>query len=314
MKIYYIGHWSKQEPLVWFRKAFASLGEYIEDNWAEASEKYGTAAYNAHILNRANHFQPDVVFCHIMTEGILYHSTIKSLQAFTINWTGDVRHPLPRFYTDSGKHFNLTLFTNLTDVKEARRHKITADYWQVFADASVYKPHGPQNKKWDIAFMGNNYAGTFPLGPLRLRLATELRKAFGESFGLFGTGYKDEQAVSTMYNHAECAAIYRGCKIAINLSHYNYGRYSSDRIFRIMNTGAFCLTHHYKDIEEDFIPGVHLDTWHTIPELEEKTRYYLSHDKQRQKIADAGLRHIQKNHSADKRMKELKVLIKQYSV
>ena len=88
---------------------------------------------------------------------------------------------------------------------------------------------------------------------------------------------------------------YRQCKIAINLSHFNYNRYSSDRLFRILGSGAFCLTHYYPEIEKDFELGKELVTFYDLDDLVAKINYYLWHMEQRQAIAKAGCTKAQNN-------------------
>ena len=64
------------------------------------------------------------------------------------------------------------------------------------------------------------------------------------------------------------------------------------RIFDILSAGGFCLTNWQNELGEELIPGVHLDTWGSLDELDEKCAWYLSHEKERQEIAAEGLRFV----------------------
>lgn len=314
MKLYYIGIFDDNEPQHGLRRALSTFGVYIEDSWPQGIIKMGKPAFWRYVQGRAAALKPDVIFFQLQTPDTLPIEILKKLPGFKINWTGDVRHPLPNWYIDSGKYFDLTLFSNYTDVKDARKKHIAADYLQTSADEHWYNANGPKHLKGPaIIYMGNHYPGSFPLSRLRYDMCKRLKDVYGTHFGIYGANMDELGAVNTMFNHQYCAALYRNSKIAINLSHYNYERYSSDRMYRIMLTGAFCLSHHYKAIEKDFEPGVHLDTWKTLDELQNKIEYYLGHEKERQKIAAAGLKHILKFHTWAYRMKELKELIKKYT-
>ena len=74
-------------------------------------------------------------------------------------------------------------------------------------------------------------------------------------------------------------------------------RYSSDRIFRAMGSGAFYLAHYYPGIEKDFTIGEHLDVWHDIDELEEKIAHYLTRPEEAAKIAFNGMELVHTKHT-----------------
>ena len=54
--------------------------------------------------------------------------------------------------------------------------------------------------------------------------------------------------------------------------------------------------HHTKDIEKEFTPGVHLDTFKTEDEMIEKISFYLDDDNLRTKIAQSGKELVQSKH------------------
>jgi spore maturation protein CgeB len=84
------------------------------------------------------------------------------------------------------------------------------------------------------------------------------------------------------------AAHYRGAKIAINISHFNYDQYSSDRLVRILGTGTMCLSKYFINAEKRFEDGKHLRFWNTFEELENLIKYYLENEEERKHIAKRG--------------------------
>jgi spore maturation protein CgeB len=250
-----------------------------------------TDALQYDILKAAEELNPDYVFMHTHSGDALSMETIKklSVKSKVINWTGDVRYPLPQHYIDIGKEIFLTLFSNVNDVEAARKHKVNADFLQVGFDDVAFSPMGHTNTSYPpILFLGSNYAHNikFPLTELRQQMVDRLKREYGQFFGVYGHGWAE--ANGNINTFQEEGAAYRSCKIAINLSHFDYKRYSSDRLFRIMGSGAFCLTHNYPEIEKDFEVGKELVVWKNLDDLVATINYYLNNPVARNEIALAG--------------------------
>lgn len=119
-----------------------------------------------------------------------------------------------------------------------------------------------------------------------------------------------EQALDTMFKEFpnfdygqalfEAAAIrYGNSKICFNIS------MADDlimRVFEVMGTGSFLLTNWIPTIEEVFEDGKHLVLYKTLDEAIDKAKYYLKHDDEREKIAQAGYAEVMKNHTFQNRI------------
>jgi len=67
-----------------------------------------------------------------------------------------------------------------------------------------------------------------------------------------------------------------------------------------MASGSLLLTNEPEDFKYlGFKPGIHCETWSSLQELKEKIVYYTIHDAERNKIATAGRRFVQKNYSTE---------------
>ena len=289
--------------------AMAKLGKYYFLNWPQVKENSDVYELRKQIIAASVNMNTDLVFFQIQSHDIIDINTVKQLKGFVINWTGDVRSPIPKWYFDIGRHINLTAYSNETDVKITTNAGIPAAYLQTGFDDVIFNPEGAKNEAHEIVFLGNNYTGTFPLSNLRAKMVQFLVNNFGERFKMFGGNWNYPNAGNLMGNEQGEAAVYRGCKIAINVSHFDYERYSSDRIFRIMGSGAFCLTKWYPGIEIDFKDGVHLKVWKDFEELKKLINYYLIHEEERKQIAAAGCQYVRTYCTWDQRMLELKQLI-----
>lgn len=240
--------------------------------------------------------KPEIVFMHLQCGDVVNLDLLHymSQSSITISWTGDVRHPIPEHYIATGKHINITLFTNYNDVVDAKNQGIEADFLQVGYDDNSFIPSNHNAYDRDIVFLGSNYNNIFPLSNQRFKMVEYLRNLYGKRFEVFGSGWHGYESGSIKCYEKECYT-YQRSKIAINLSHFNYSRYSSDRMFRLMGSGAFCLSHSYPDIEQDFKIGKDLDVWHNLDDLTKKIDYYLHNDHQRIEIAKTGCEHVRNN-------------------
>lgn len=287
------------------RDALTELGDVIYYDWSGRNK-----SFNFDIRALVDKHQPDIVFLQLQTPGVISREAAKyiSSKSFVINWTGDVRHPLPSWFKEIGPYC-LSLFTNMNDVEEMRRLGFKSDYLQIGFPEKIFTPKGEKKVCPEIIFMAN-YTRGFPMSNYRLQIVEKLKARYGKRFAVYGNGWGN--GYHAVPDQHEEARFYRGCKIAINLSHFNYKRYSSDRIFRLMGAGAFCLSHHYPEIETEFTPGVHLDVWRDENHLIEKIEHYLSNDSERKKIAKAGCDHVHNNYKWANRINELAELISEY--
>lgn len=303
-KILHICLMNKIEPLA-MKRSLKKLGKYKCFNWIQERDKHGVEEMRKKLIELSEKFNPDITFMQIQGGGVVDAATASQLKGYIVNWTGDVRAPLPQWYKEIGKNVNITCFSNTTNVEEMKKEGYNVDFIQVAYDERIFTPKGI---KWDvpeIVFMANNYNNLFPLSKLRYDIAHKLKGHFGQRFMLCGTGW-DVDAVNLNLQLEKEAMVYRSCKIAINANHFDYKRFTSDRMFRIMGSGAFCLTKWYPDYEKDFIDGVHLRIFHNLDEMVYLINYYLEHEEERKKIAEAGYKYVRENFTWDSIIPHLK--------
>ena len=87
-------------------------------------------------------------------------------------------------------------------------------------------------------------------------------------------------------NYFELPGVYAAAKI--NINHHNspmsYG-YLNQRDTAITGSGGFMLTDHVEGIDEIFATGSEIDTWKTLEELQDKAKWWLAHDREREQAA-----------------------------
>lgn len=227
----------------------------------------------------------DIVFLQTQDKGISKETLLhlKSTGAFIVNWTGDARDQTPPYCFDYAQVVDLTCFSNMRDVAFMRDMGYKAEFFQIGYDPAIYYPDAAVEKDIDIVFMGNNY-GHFPLSSLRIEMVRELKRVYGDRFKAYGIGQPDGNFMGNQQGEAD---IYRRAKIGINLSHYNYERYTSDRMFRMLGSGIAVLSHGYTSIYDDF--NTHeIGVWLNFNDLKEKIDHYLANEPARKMVADLG--------------------------
>ena len=265
-----------------------------EDRWISKELKNRTiyAEINPHrpddeIRKLFDSHKPELVFMQIQQENVIDLGLIKymSKKAVLINWSGDVRDPLPSWFYDFDPYC-ATCFSNMRDVKE-----INGEYLQIGIDPEIFKSYSDRWKNTDIVFMGNR-SMCFPLSSYRIQ-AVDFLKANYNNFKVYGSWTNADG--NLMNDQYEESKVYSGSAIAISISHFNIERYFSDRLLRAMGSGCFTLSHHYEGIEQDFEVGKHLETFKDFDELKEKIDYYLVNENERTKIASDGYYHVHEN-------------------
>jgi spore maturation protein CgeB len=290
MRIFHLGLCVGPPPFDSMRKAFlANSTEYIELSTGEKD-------VNQKAIAMARAFKPDIVFMQIQAPNIIYIDTVVQLKktgAFVVNWNGDIRATTPQWMIEMSNHVDKTLFSNYRDVFNVEN----GGYLEIGYDPEIYKPEGEALKLKEIGFFGNNYGSAmFPLSRMRIEMNNLLSRHFNGRYGVYGNNWHNG---SGNFNHsqAEEAKAYRGIKIGINLSHFDEPKYTSDRIYRIMGSGCFCLAKQYAEMP--FIDGEHLRVWKTFPELIGLINYYLENENERKQIAKQGNDFVKENYTFD---------------
>lgn len=94
-------------------------------------------------------------------------------------------------------------------------------------------------------------------------------------------------------------------KININITLPSIETGMPQRILDIMGSGGFVLTNYQAEIEDYFQIGKDIEVFRDVDELLAKTSYYLSHEKERLRIAMNGYQKIRDNFSYTHRLKQM---------
>lgn len=270
-----------------------------------------------YVLEVITNIRPNFVFMQIQHSGVIDYEDAWYINQIAplISWSGDVRNDTD-WHELMGKAGVLTLLNNDEDIEKLRGLGYKADYLQVSFHTDIHNPKNrADNKQGKIVFLGTNYGvNAYPLSSERIDLCIALRSEFGDDFAVYGRNWEQVGIPAFPIPSHSSSLTYSAYDIAINHSHYQRSRYSSDRLFYILGSGTFCLSQWYPRIEEEFIDGKHLVIYKDIPDLIKKCKYWLHPDNsdRRNQIAKAGCEYVHNECTWNHRIKDLIHIINKY--
>ena len=220
MRLLHIGIFTENEPQISLRQALKNNSEfYVEYNFASLSKQEISDV----MLHNVNHNNVDVIFLQIQTPDILNINVLKELKERKIkvfNFSGDVRSPLPHWYLDVAPYC-YTLFTNENDINTIKSNGFDCEFFQVGYNECFYNTNGHVIDEAQIVFFGNNYTDCYPLSNFRYEIVNMLHRVYPDRFKAYG-GNWNIPSRDMNFKQMEEGSIYRGAKLGINISHFNY--------------------------------------------------------------------------------------------
>jgi len=288
--------------------AFTELGfEYHSINWQHIRFNSGVEIMRSFIVQEAKRINPHIIFCHIQNSEAFDIQTWKDLSEVgrVINYTFDVRYASEiNWMYEAAPHIYHTFFACSEDVRNCKVIGIdNVSHMHSSCDMDLYKSLGKDIYAFDIVFCGNRYDNTnlnFPLAEERQQMIEFLSQNYPLTFMPYGLGQK-----GGIIPGGTEVNVYNFSRISINQNNFNLHDYTSDRIWRIMSSGCFCLTKYFPGIEKLFDKEVHLDWWNDFDELKLLIDFYLENQSERKSIAKAGMDHVRQNHTWTKRFSKL---------
>lgn len=294
-------------------KGFVENGyEYKAVFWQHERFNLGLEGMRKKCVELAKAMKPTIIFSHIQNGEAFDIETWDELQkhGFVINYSFDVRSKEKmQWMYDVAPHIGYTFFGCQEDIVRCLSLGIkNISHIHSSCDMDLYKPKDQKvNHAFDIVFCGNRYDNSnleFPLAQERQEMILFLQNNYGDKFKAYGLGQE-----GGMIRPEVEANVYNFSKIAINQNNFYLTNYSSDRLWRIMSSGTFCLTKYFPGIEQIFQKEVHLDWWHDFDEMKALIDFYLSNDEERDSIAAAGCKLVRGNHRWADRISDMERII-----
>lgn len=121
----------------------------------------------------------------------------------------------------------------------------------------------------------------------------------------------DTSALKNVHTHGgaqtltEMPKIFHLSKINLNMTIKPIQTGLPLRIFDILGCGGFLMTNYQSELPEYFDIGVDLEAYSSMEELVDKCSYYLTHEDERQKIAENGFQKVDSLHTYPHRIMEM---------
>jgi spore maturation protein CgeB len=99
--------------------------------------------------------------------------------------------------------------------------------------------------------------------------------------------------------------VFRLSKININITLKTIKTGIPLRVFDVMGAGGFLLTNYQEDLLEYFEDGTDLVIYESVADLQNKVKYYLEHEDERQQIAYNGYNKVKELHNYNVRLNDI---------
>jgi spore maturation protein CgeB len=86
----------------------------------------------------------------------------------------------------------------------------------------------------------------------------------------------------------KAALLFTATKVNLNINSWATDSGPNLRVFDVLACRSCLLTEYVEELEELFSIGVEIDTFHSVDELRDKAKFYLSHDSAREKMGVRG--------------------------
>lgn len=297
------------------QKAFETHFDCITYDWLKRSQVLKSKEdAQLEFLEILKEKRPDYTFVQLQNPDNMSVEMIREFSKYTkvINWSGDIRTTKAWYdwFEAIGKEIYLSTFSNMTDVELMTARGVRSDYLQVGYDTHWYYP-GEAAPGPEIVMSAHNY-GAFQLSKYRQQVAVALRDEFKDRFKLYGGGWEKFGFKCKITNCEEEANAYRSAKIGISVSNFQFKRYHSDRLSRIMGCQCLPMSHDYVGLELDYQDKENIVVFRSINELILECHYYLQNDEIRKQIAQNAYHKAITECTWDSRCKELIQLIEKW--
>ena len=217
---------------------------------------------------------------------------------------GQIAAPLPQQQTYNGYDLMISSLPNYVD--DFRRQGLRSELSRLAFEPSVIDILGAGSPKYGATFVGSfTSVHRDRTDLLEFLCKAEAVDVWGENFQRIPRG----SAILPRHHGKawgiEMFRILRDSRIAVNHHIGIAGEYANNmRLFEATGVGAMLLTDEKVNLGEMFEVDREVVTYRTHEECLEKIRYYLSHDRERQAIAEAGQKRTLSDHTYRNRLAE----------
>lgn len=262
------------------------------------------------LIAQIKKIKPDVVLIHDLS--LLNKWQLQEIKENCKLLVGQIASALPPRENLIEYNLLLSSFPHFVDL--FRKRGIKSEYFRIGFEKRVYEKIKKQPKLFDVSFIGS-------FSPYH-RTATKIIEDLSSKMkiNIWGRGLNFLSPFSPIrkYYHGEVwgADMYKTIaqsKIVLNRHSDLSSVYANNmRLFETTGMGSMLITDKKENMKDFFEEGKEVITYSKAEDLQEKINYYLNNNKEREKIAIAGMKRTHAEHTYFERMKELSIILKKY--
>lgn len=301
-------------PIIWHElthciaRAFEQEGHEVRVvDWRRYQKDQHRHKVEPYCIEQAIDFKPDLAFCQFQAPGYIgpkFLRTLSDMGCFSVNWCGDVRSPMPEWYSDLAPYFSVTSFTNWPDVHQIAVNGSRSEFLQIGYDERLYfDADGPRS---GCVFIGNNYGGyKYAQSGTRRDMVDALHRALGDSFSVYGMSWEDYGG--HYVREPGDADILRSSLVAVGMDHFFIPGFASDRLLRATACGCAVVQWHYDGIEEEH---PHVIAVRSITEMVHEVKRLLNTPEEARRLGRLNAQNTLRNHRWNERVKTIESWMK----
>jgi spore maturation protein CgeB len=256
---------------------------------------------------------------------------IKSMGIKTINWYCNASYQLD-LVSQISPHYDICLVPEKFRIDDYKKLGANPIYCQEAANPNIYKPYNLK-QEFDVTFVGQAYGERPDYVKYLLDNNIDIRvwgsgwSSFVKKFTrvvkrkLFPINSQEfyispallpKAIVGDILSDTEMIKMYSRSKINLGFSSCGNTHASKNRItqirlrdFEVPMSGGFYMVEYMPELEEFFEIDKEIVCYHDKTDLVDKIKYYLKHDKIREKIRSAGRKRCSKDHTWHKRFESV---------
>jgi len=261
---------------------------------------------------QARTFKPDVIFiCDVLYVPAHFHRTLKE---YTRLLVGEMAYPIPPGL--DLEPFDLIISAAPHYVDRLRKAGTRSELLPLGFEPTILERLGTPTKDVELAFVGSVGRDH----QQRLALLEELCREVPISF--WGAGAESLPPDSPLRGRVKPPLwgydMYRQLqrsKIALNIHIDMAEQYAANmRLYEATGVGTMLLTDWKTNLHELFEVGNEVVAYRSTEECVELVRYYLTHEDEREAIAQAGQKRTLSEHTYYHRMQELTEILNRYLI
>lgn len=281
-----------------FLPALRNLGHEVRlvETWDKRAYP-DLASLNGALLDMVEDFRPDVLLSVQMNYEI-WVETLELIRArgdvITLSWATDDSwkyREVSRFIASSYDAMATTYDHMVARYRADGIDHVFATQWAAISD-NLQEPLSAPNCRYPVSFIGTSHGS-------RAQWVESLR-ARGIEVECFGYGWPSGPVAAE-----EMPRIIRESFISLNFANSQGENQIKARLFEVPGAGGFLLTEPARSLENYYRAGHEIAVFAHLDDLVARINHYLAHPHERDRIAQAGFRRTQQEHTYEHRFREL---------